>query len=123
MVKIKRKVEMTKKELVQFLIENAEITEITQSTKNGEVFEHCIKIKANNKLKRINDNLVEVEVEEEIYKYTVLDHLYEYTNDNKFKHYKNTPLQIIEGYEDKEFWIKDGDTMTLLWKDGAMVDD
>ncbi|WP_194752205.1 hypothetical protein, partial [Staphylococcus chromogenes] len=61
MVKIKRKVEMTQKEFVQFLIENAAINEITQSTKNGKDFELCIKLKSdNNKINRINNNLVEV---------------------------------------------------------------
>lgn len=69
------------------------------------------------------DETFTVEVEEEIDIYTVLKNLYEYTKDNQFKHYKNTPLQIIKDYEDKEFWLKDGDTMTLIWKDGELVGD
>ncbi|ALN76032.1 hypothetical protein GJU84_04785 [Staphylococcus chromogenes] len=134
MVKIKRKVEMTQKEFVQFLIENAAINEITQSTKNGKDFELCIKLKSdNNKINRINNNLVEVEVEEEIAEDTVIPMLIEVTeyNDdttvflNENKSIKTVLDDSLDDllYDPKAFYMLNDDmTMTLLWKDGGMVE-
>ncbi len=132
MVKIKRKVEMTQKEFVQFLIENAAINEITQSTKNGKDFELCIKLKSdNNKINRINNNLVEVE--EEIAEDTVIPMLIEVTeydddttvflNENKsIKTVLDESLDVLL-YDPKAFYMLNDDmTMTLLWKDGGMVE-
>lgn len=122
MVKIKRKVEMTFSELIEWAWKNnVEGKTFYSNIDGGFVYfdigqtvsiEHSIE----------KDETFDVEIEEEIDIYTVLKSLYEYTNDNQFKHYKNTPLQIIKDYEDKEFWLKDGDTMTLIWKDGKLVD-
>lgn len=134
MVKIKRKVEMTQKEFVQFLIENAAINEITQSTKNGKDFELCIKLKSdNNKINRINNDLVEVEVEEEIAEDTVIPMLIEVTeyNDdttvflNENKSIKTVLDDSLDDllYDPKAFYMLNDDmTMTLLWKDGKMVE-
>ncbi|QIN27824.1 hypothetical protein GJU84_12095 (plasmid) [Staphylococcus chromogenes] len=132
MVKIKRKVEMTQKEFVQFLIENAAINEITQSTKNGKDFELCIKLKSdNNKINRIDNNLVEVE--EEIAEDTVIPMLIEVTeynddttvflNENKsIKTVLDESLDVLL-YDPKAFYMLNDDmTMTLLWKDGGMVE-
>ena len=123
MVKIKRKVEMTLPKLIEWAWKNnLEGKTFYSNIDGGYVYfdigqtlsiEHSID----------RDETFTVEVEEEIDIYTVLESLYEYTNDNQFKHYKNTPLQIIKDYEDKEFWLKDGDTMTLIWKDGELVGD
>lgn len=64
-----------------------------------------------------------VEIEEEIDENTVFKHLYEYTDVEGFYTYEDVSIAQTKDYYSKEFWIKDGDNMTLLWKDGAMVDD
>lgn len=134
MVKIKRKVEMTQKEFVQFLIEKAAINEITQSTKNGKDFELCIKLKSdNNKINRINNNLVEVEIEEEITEDTVIPKLAHYYVHNGVSLIATLSEKSIsevlkintkgEGFMNLAFYLLNEDyTMTLLWKDGGMVE-
>lgn len=123
MVKIKRKVEMSFIELLNYVWSNEIKNKTFHSTySGGSVFFDDEQILYLEHEVHKNEKFAVV-IEEKIYEYTVLDYLYEYTNDNQFKLYKNTPLQIIKDYEDKEFWLKDGDTMTLLWKDGAMFDD
>lgn len=123
MPKIKRKVEITLPKLIEWAWENEVSDKAFYSNLDGGsvYFDKIQNLSIEHEI-AINETFT-VEVEEEIDIYTVLESLYEYTNDNQFKHYKNTPLQIIKDYEDKEFWLKDGDTMTLIWKDGAMVDD
>lgn len=122
MGKIKRKVEMTLPELIEWAWEN-EVSDkaFYSNLDGGSVYFDKIQNLSIEYEIAINETFT-VEVEEEVDIYTVLESFYEYTNDNQFKHYKNTPLQIIKDYEDKEFWLKDGDTMTLIWKDGAMVE-
>ena len=134
MVKIKRKVEMTQKEFVQFLIEKAAINEITQSTKNGKDFELCIKLKSdNNKINRIDNNLVEVEIEEEITENTKVPKLIEvYEYDGRLSAYLNTKMPIKKALNDSQsdllcvpiafYMLNDDMTMTLLWKEGEMVE-
>lgn len=132
MVKIKRKVEMTQKEFVQFLIEKAAINEITQSTKNGKDFELCIKLKSdNNKINRINNNLVEVEVEEEITDDTVITNLVEvYEYNGIMESVTHGECSIINALdEDLDnvsrlafYMLNDDMTMTLLWRNGEMVE-
>lgn len=123
MPKIKRKVEMTLPKLIEWAWENnVKEKAFYSNVDDGFVYFDMVQTVSVEQSIAENETFT-VEVEEEIDIYTVLESLYEYTNDNQFKHYKNTPLQIIKDYEDKEFWLKDGDTMTLLWKDGAMVDD
>ncbi|OSP20412.1 hypothetical protein [Staphylococcus agnetis] len=130
MVKIKRKVEMTQKEFVQFLIENAGINEITQSTKNGKDFELCIKLKSdNNKINRIDNNLVEVE--EEITEDTVITNLVEVYEYNEIMEsvargecsITNALEEDVDNVSCLAFYMLNDDmTMTLLWKDGKMVE-
>lgn len=123
MVKVKRKVEMTLPELITWAWKNGVKEKAFYSNVDGGsvYFDMLQTVSVEHSIDR--DETFTVEVEEEIDIYTVLESLYEYTNDNQFKHYKNTPLQIIKDYEDKEFWLKDGDTMTLIWKDGELVGD
>lgn len=123
MVKIKRKVEMTLPKLIEWAWKNNVKGKTVYSNIDGGYvyFDIGQTLSIEHSIDR--DETFTVEVEEEIDIYTVLESLYEYTNDNQFKHYKNTPLQIIKDYEDKEFWLKDGDTMTLIWKDGELVGD
>ena len=37
--------------------------------------------------------------------------------------YENTSISKIKDEVSKEFWMKDGGTMTLIWKDGELVGD
>ncbi|MGJ5700497.1 hypothetical protein ACTFIB_11175 [Staphylococcus chromogenes] len=130
MVKIKRKVEMTQKEFVQFLIENAAINEITQSTKNGKDFEFRIKLKSdNNKINRINNNLVEVE--EEITEDTVIPNLVEVYEYNEIMesvaHGECSITNALEENVDNVsrlafYMLNDDMTMTLIWRNGEMVE-
>ncbi|PTG66828.1 hypothetical protein [Staphylococcus chromogenes] len=132
MVKIKRKVEMTQKEFVQFLIEKAAINEITQSTKNGKDFELCIKLKSdNNKINRIDNNLVEVEVEEEITDDTVITNLVEvYEYNGIMESVTHGECSIINALdEDLDnvsrlafYMLNDDMTMTLIWREGVFVE-
>lgn len=126
MVKIKRKVEMTLPQLIEWGFKNnIKNREFSRNHKYFKpvVFNSCGYVDFRDDYAYSPEDTFTVEVEEEIDIYTVLESFYEYTNDNQFKHYKNTPLQIIKDYEDKEFWLKDGDTMTLVWKDGELVGD
>lgn len=73
---------MDKKELAQFLIDNAEIIGITRSYKNEEYFEQTIKLgPLSNKIKDIDKDTVEVEVEEEITEDTLLEEVLLIVND------------------------------------------
>ena len=123
MVKIKRKVKMTLPELIEWAWKNGVKEKAFYSNIDGGsvYFDMLQTVSVEHSIDK--DESFTVEVEEEIDIYTVLKNLYEYTKDNQFKHYKNTPLQIIKDYEDKEFWVKDGNTMTLIWKDGELVGD
>lgn len=64
-----------------------------------------------------------VEVEEEITEETVFKRFYEYTKGQSFMIYENTSISKIKDEVSKEFWMKDGNTMTLIWKDGELVGD
>lgn len=126
MVKIKKNVDMTLPELIEWGFKNNVKDRgfsCNQATYRPVVFDSIGWIDFIDDYCYPPGDTYTVEVEEEIDIYTVLESLYEYTNDNQFKHYKNTPLQIIKDYEDKEFWLKDRDKMTLIWKDGELVGD
>lgn len=64
-----------------------------------------------------------VEVEEEITEETVFKRFYEYTKGQSFMIYENTSISKIKDEVSKEFWMKDGNTLTLIWKDGELVGD
>lgn len=64
-----------------------------------------------------------VEVEEEITEETVFKRFYEYTKGQSFMIYENTSISKIKDEVSKEFWMKDGNTMTLIWRDGELVGD
>ncbi|MDT4239046.1 hypothetical protein RO955_02795 [Staphylococcus haemolyticus] len=132
MAKVKKKVEMTLPELIKWGFKNGiknkafvRDRDSVRSQLNFKpiAFNSSGYVEFSNDYSYSPEDTFTVEIEKEIDIYTVLESLYEYTNDNQFKHYKNTPLQIIKDYEDKEFWLKDGGTMTLIWKDGELVGD
>lgn len=69
------------------------------------------------------DETFTVEVEEEITEQTVFKRFYEYTKGQSFMIYENTSISKIKDEVSKEFWMKDGGTLTLIWKDGELVGD
>lgn len=71
----------------------------------------------------VKDETFTVEVEEEITEQTVFKRFYEYTKGQSFMIYENTSISKIKDEVSKEFWMKDGGTMTLIWKDGELVGD
>lgn len=69
------------------------------------------------------DETFTVEVEEEITEQTVFKRFYEYTKGQSFMIYEDASISEIKDKISKEFWVKDGNTMTLIWKDGELVGD
>ena len=122
MVKIKRKVEMTLPKLIEWAWENGVKGKVFPSSRLGQ-----IKIDHDGNIGSIgwifeNDTFT-VEVEEEITEETVFKRFYEYTKGQSFMIYENTSISKIKDEVSKEFWMKDGNTITLIWKDGELVGD
>ena len=127
MVKIKRKVEMTPKEFLKHLLEQEE-TEVELDgytfDYNEEHYSFDPEIKTNEFISySLHSNTFTVEVEEEITEQTVFKRFYEYTKGRSFMIYENTSISKIKDEVSKEFWMKDGNTLTLIWKDGELVGD
>lgn len=67
------------------------------------------------------DETFTVEVEEEITEETKIPEMFEiFENDGGVKRVGKSINELKDGFS-KEFWIKDGNTMTLIWKDGELV--
>ena len=67
------------------------------------------------------DETFTVEVEEELRKKTKIPEMFEiFENDGGVKRVGKSINELKDGFS-KEFWIKDGNTMTLIWKDGELV--
>ena len=64
-----------------------------------------------------------VEVEKEITQETVLPELVELSKDGGGAQCSQKSINAVKNSFSKEFWLKDGDTMTLIWKDGELVGD
>nr|WP_311047460.1 hypothetical protein [Staphylococcus epidermidis] len=65
--------------------------------------------------------LFTVEVEEKITEETKIPEMFEiFENDGGVKRVGKSINELKDGFS-KEFWIKDGNTMTLIWKDGELV--
>lgn len=122
MVKIKRKAEMTLLELIEYVWKN----NIKEKTFYSNLDNSCVSF---NRFQTVfiddpinKDETFTVEVEEEITEYTVLPEVVElFTNDDGIKWSENSINDLKDAYS-KEFWLKDGNTMTLIWKDGKLVE-
>ena len=125
MVKIKRKVALGPKAFLKHLLEQEETeVELDGYTSNGEIFSFDPEVTVNEFVSyNPNNNTYTVEIEEEITEETVLKRFYEYTKGQSFMIYEDTSISKIKDELSKEFWMKDGNTMTLLWKDGELVGD
>lgn len=123
MVKIKRKVKMTLPELIEWAWKNnLEGKTFYSNIDGGYVYfdigqtlsiEHSID----------KDETFNVEVEEEITGDTILPEVVEFYVNGAGTQYSQRSINGLKGSLSKEFWLKDGDTMTLIWKDGELVGD
>lgn len=123
MVKIKRKVEMTLPELIEWAWKNDVKEKAFYSNIDGGsvYFDMVQTVSVEHSIGK--DETFTVEVEEEITEQTVFKRFYEYTKGQSFMIYENTSISKIKDEVSKEFWMKDGGTMTLIWKDGELVGD
>ncbi|WP_049319283.1 hypothetical protein [Mammaliicoccus sciuri] len=117
---IKTKKRMNKKEYAQFLIDNAEIIEITASYRGEEKYEQNIKLEPNNnKTIPISKDILEIEIEEEITEDTVLPELVTRTVKGHYGLWKKGSINSFKHitFNDVEaFYVPNDDlTMTLIW--------
>lgn len=136
MVKIKRKVEMTLPELIEWAWKNGVKGKVFPSSRLGQ-----IKIDHDGNIGSIgwifeNDTFT-VEVEEEITEDTQIYRLLELKDSFIFKDggwkdlnimksnmYGNQSISEVKNDESKKFYmLNEDDTMTLIWKDGELVGD
>lgn len=64
-----------------------------------------------------------VEVEEEITEETEIPEMLEVFQDNDGTQWFGNSIEQVKDDFSKEFWLKDENTMTLIWKDGELVGD
>lgn len=64
-----------------------------------------------------------VETEEEITEETEIPEMLEIFQDNDGTQWFGNSIEQLKDDFSREFWLKDGDTMTLIWKDGELVGD
>lgn len=133
MVKIKREVEMTLLELIEYVWKN----NIKEKTFYSNLDNSCVSF---NRFQTVfiddpinKDETFTVEVEEEITKDTKLDSVLEiYTDlnyiESKFTDiHKSVSINDILGYTSNRlvtkclYLVNEDDTMTLIWKDGELV--
>ncbi|MFI3545139.1 hypothetical protein V5G65_03545 [Mammaliicoccus sciuri] len=122
---IKTKNRMNKKEYAQFLVDNAEIIEITAGYKDIEKYELNIKLEPlNNKTTAISKDIFEVEIEEPITEDTVIPKMLViyYKNAAHIQINKNLNFLIKDNL--KSVYIMNDDlTMTLIWtKEKGLVE-
>lgn len=69
------------------------------------------------------EQIFTVNVEEEITEETKIPEMLEiFVNDGGVKRVEKSINELKDDFS-KEFWLKDGNTMTLIWKDGELVGD
>ncbi|MGX0516610.1 hypothetical protein [Staphylococcus hominis] len=123
MVKIKRKVEMTLPELIEWAWKNnVEGKAFYSNIDGGSVYFDTLQtVSVEHSIDK--DETFNVEVEEEITQETVLPELVELSKDGGGAQWSQKSINTVKNSFSKEFWLKDGGTMTLIWKDGELVGD
>ena len=124
MVKIKNKVETTLSELIEWGLENGiksrRFTSNRLSSKHVD-FDKLGGVCFSGFYSYLLEDTFTVEVEEEITEETKIPEMFEiFENDGGVKRVGKSINELKDGFS-KEFWIKDGNTMTLIWKDGELV--
>ncbi|MCG1388644.1 hypothetical protein K4S51_08235 [Staphylococcus epidermidis] len=126
MVKIKRKVEMTLPELVEWGFKNnVKNREFSRNHKYFKpvVFNSCGYVDFKDDYAYSPEDTFTVEVEEEVTEETKIPEMLEiFVNDGGVKRVEKSINELKDDFS-KEFWLKDGNTMTLIWKDGELVGD
>ncbi|MDS3949966.1 hypothetical protein [Staphylococcus epidermidis] len=124
MVKIKRKVEMTLPELIDWGFKNG--------IKNKEFVSNIADFKSvvfdltgwaefSDDYAYLPEDNFTVEIEEEVTEETKIPEMLEiFVNDGGVKRVEKSINELKDDFS-KEFWLKDGNTMTLIWKDDELV--
>lgn len=123
MAKIKRKVALEPKEFLKHLLKKEETTvELNGYTSDGEIFSFEPEVTINEFVSYYPyDNTYTVEIEEEVTEETKIPEMFEiFVNDGGVKRVEKSINELKDDFS-KEFWLKDGNTMTLIWKDGELV--
>lgn len=119
---IKTKKRMNKKEYAQFLIDNAEIIEITASYRGEEKYEQNIKLEPNNnKTIPISKDILEIEIEEEITEDTVFKHMIEVRGSDHTT-WNNTSIADEKLPNSNQFYAYIDEEYKLIWRDGKLVE-
>ena len=123
MVKIKKKVEMTLPELIEWAWKNG-VKEKTfySNIDRGSVYFDMVQT-VSIEYSIVVDETFTVEVEEEVTEETKIPEMLEiFVNGGGVKRVEKSINELKDDFS-KEFWLKDGDTMTLIWNDGELVGD
>lgn len=113
---------MNKKEYAQFLIDNAEIIEITASYRGEEKYEQNIKLEPNNnKTIPISKDILEIEIEEEITEDTVFKHMIEVRGSDHTT-WNNTSIADEKLPNSNQFYAYIDEEYKLIWRDGKLVE-
>jgi len=123
MVKIKRKVEMTLPELIEWAWKNDVKEKAFYSNIDGGsvYFDMVQTVSVEHSI--VRTETFNVEVEEEITEDTKIPEMLEIFQDNDGTQWFGNSIEQVKDDFSREFWLKDGDTMTLIWKDGKLVGD
>ncbi|WP_336877771.1 hypothetical protein [Staphylococcus nepalensis] len=133
MVKIKREVKKNLPQLIEWGFNNTELTKGRVFNIDGENarFAPYVSFLADGTGVRVpctitHDNTFTVEVEEEITESTVLPILIErrdFGNELTYSRYKYVRIKDIKEESSTLFYIENDDlTMTLIWRDGKLVE-
>lgn len=125
MAKIKKKVKMTLPELITWAWENDVREEWFYSDNQAQKSSYGVQFDEDgdfiSRLALNSDLLFTVEVEEEITEETEIPEILEIFKDNDGTQWFGNSIEQLKDDFSREFWLKDGDTMTLIWKDGELV--
>lgn len=123
MVKIKKKVEMTLPELIEWAWKNGVKEKAFYSNiDRGSVYFDMVQT-VSIEYSIVVDETFTVEVEEEVTEETKIPEMLEiFVNGGGVKRVEKSINELKDDFS-KEFWLKDGDTMTLIWIDGELVGD
>lgn len=123
MVKIKRKVEMTLPELITWAWKNGVKGKSFNSKKriNALHFDMYGGIQTHCGIEKIDS--FTVEIEEKVTEETEIPEMLEIFQDNNGTQWFGDSIEQVKDDFSREFWLKDGDTMTLIWKDDELVGD
>ncbi|WP_145437957.1 hypothetical protein [Staphylococcus hominis] len=126
MAKIKRKVEMTLPKLIEWAWENEVSDKAFYSNLDGGsvYFDKIQNLSIEHEI-AINETFT-VEIEEEIMKETEIPKLVSINRNNLNEvniNFNCSIRQFLDRSDYNYYILNDDDTMTLIWKDGAMVDD